>query len=265
MSKKIIGIDLGTGFSCVAVVEGGKPKVIINSEGKTTTPSVISFSGDEIKVGTAARNQAVMYPTETVSSIKRFMGEKFSNVQDEVARAQYKVVKGKNDLPRVDIKGKLYSPEELSAMILQKMKKTAEDYLGEEVTDAVITCPAYYDDTARQAVKNAGEIAGLNVKRVINEPTAAALAYGISTDKAQKIMVTDIGCGTSDFTMLEIADGVFEVMATDGDTHLGGDDFDQVIVNWVVEEFKKEYGTDIFGDSMAMQRVKNAAEEANIE
>ena len=265
MSKKIIGIDLGTGFSCVAVVEGGKPKVIINSEGKTTTPSVISFSGDEIKVGTAARNQAVMYPTETVSSIKRFMGEKFSNVQDEVARAQYKVVKGKNDLPRVDIKGKLYSPEELSAMILQKMKKTAEDYLGEEVTDAVITCPAYYDDTARQAVKNAGEIAGLNVKRVINEPTAAALAYGISTDKPQKIMVTDIGCGTSDFTMLEIADGVFEVMATDGDTHLGGDDFDQVIVNWVVEEFKKEYGTDISGDSMAMQRVKNAAEEAKIE
>ena len=263
--SKIIGIDLGTGFSCVAVVEGGKPKVIINSEGKTTTPSVISFNGNEIKVGTAARNQAVMYPKETVSSIKRFMGEKYSNVLEEVNRVQYKVVKDKNDLPRVDINGKLYSPEELSAMILQKMKKTAEDYLGQEVKDAVITCPAYYDDTARQAVKNAGEIAGLNVKRVINEPTAAALAYGINTDKAQKIMVTDIGCGTSDFTMLEIADGVFEVMATDGDTHLGGDDFDQVIVNWVVEEFKNEHGVDISGDSMAMQRVKNAAEEAKIE
>ena len=263
--SKIIGIDLGTGFSCVAVVEGGKPKVIINSEGKTTTPSVISFNGNEIKVGTAARNQAVMYPKETVSSIKRFMGEKYSNVLDEVNRVQYKVVKDKNDLPRVDINGKLYSPEELSAMILQKMKKTAEDYLGQEVKDAVITCPAYYDDTARQAVKNAGEIAGLNVKRVINEPTAAALAYGINTDKAQKIMVTDIGCGTSDFTMLEIADGVFEVMATDGDTHLGGDDFDQVIVNWVVEEFKKDNGVDISGDSMAMQRVKVAAEEAKIE
>lgn len=262
---KIVGIDLGTGFSCVAVVEGGKPKVIINSEGKTTTPSVISFNGNEIKVGTAARNQAVMYPKETVSSIKRFMGEKYSNVTEEVERAQYKVVRGDNDLPRVDINGKLYSPEELSAMILQKMKKTAEDYLGEEVKDAVITCPAYYDDTARQAVKNAGEIAGLNVKRVINEPTAAALAYGISTDKAQKIMVTDIGCGTSDFTMLDIADGVFEVMATDGDTHLGGDDFDQVIVNWVVEEFKNANGVDITSDAMAMQRVKVAAEEAKIE
>ena len=263
--SRIVGIDLGTGFSCVAVVEGGKPKVIINSEGKTTTPSVISFNGNEIKVGTAARNQAVMYPKETVSSIKRFMGEKYSNVLDEVKRVQYKVVKEKNDLPRVDINGKLYSPEELSAMILQKMKKTAEDYLGQEVKDAVITCPAYYDDTARQAVKNAGEIAGLNVKRVINEPTAAALAYGINTDKAQKVMVTDIGCGTSDFTMLEIADGVFEVMATDGDTHLGGDDFDQVIVNWVVEEFKNDNGVDISGDSMAMQRVKVAAEEAKIE
>ena len=263
--NRIVGIDLGTGFSCVAIVEGGKPKVIINSEGKTTTPSVISFNGNEIKVGTAARNQAVMYPKETVSSIKRFMGEKYSNVKEEVERAQYEVVKDKNDLPRVKIHDKLYSPEELSAMILQKMKKTAEDYLGEEVKDAVITCPAYYDDTARQAVKNAGEIAGLNVKRVINEPTAAALAYGINTDKAQKIMVTDIGCGTSDFTMLEIADGVFEVMATDGDTHLGGDDFDQVIVNWVVEEFKKEHNADISGDPMAMQRVKVAAEEAKIE
>lgn len=265
MGKKIVGIDLGTGFSCVAIAEGGKPKVIINSEGKATTPSVISFAKDEIKVGDAARRQAVMYPKETVSSIKRFMGEKYSNVTDEVNRAQYKVVKDANDMPRVDIKGKLYSPEELSAMILQKMKKIAEDYLGEEVKDAVITCPAYYDDTARQAVKNAGEIAGLNVVRVINEPTAAALAYGISTDKEQKIMVTDIGCGTSDFTMLEIADGVFEVDATDGDTHLGGDDFDQVIVNWLVDEFKKDNGIDISGDPMAMQRLKDAAEKAKIE
>ena len=263
---KIVGIDLGTGFSCVAIVEGGKPKVIINSEGKATTPSVISFTKDEIKVGDAARRQAIMYPKETVSSIKRFMGEKYSNVLDEVNRAQYSVVKGPNDMPRVDINGKLYSPEELSAMILQKMKKVAEDYLGEEVKDAVITCPAYYDDTARQAVKNAGEIAGLNVVRVINEPTAAALAYGINTDKAQKIMVTDIGCGTSDFTMLEIADGVFEVNATDGDTHLGGDDFDQVIVNWLVEEFKNDNdGADITNDSMAMQRLKDAAENAKIE
>jgi len=265
MSKKIVGIDLGTGFSCVAVMEGGKPKVIINSEGKSTTPSVISFTKDEIKVGDAARRQAIMFPKETVSSIKRFMGEKFSNVKDEVERAQYSVVKGPNDMPRVDINGKLYSPEELSAMILQKMKKIAEDYLGEEVKDAVITCPAYYDDTARQAVKNAGEIAGLNVVRVINEPTAAALAYGINTDKEQKIIVTDIGCGTSDFTLLEIADGVFEVKATDGDTHLGGDDFDQVIVNWLVEEAKNDYGVDLSADPMAMQRLKESAEKAKIE
>ena len=263
--SRIVGIDLGTGFSCVAAVEGGQPKVIINSEGKATTPSVISFTKDEIKVGESARRQAIMFPKETVSFIKRFMGEKYSNVKDEVKRAQYKVVQGPNDMPRVDINGKLYSPEELSAMILQKMKKIAEDYLGEEVKDAVITCPAYYDDTARQAVKNAGEIAGLNVVRVINEPTAAALAYGINTDKDQKIIVTDIGCGTTDFTVLDIADGVFEVNATDGDTHLGGDDFDQVIIDWLLEEFKNEYGTDISGDSMAMQRLKESAEKAKIE
>lgn len=262
---KIVGIDLGTGFSCVAVMEGGQPKVIINSEGKATTPSVISFSKDEIKVGDAAKRQAIMLPQETVSFIKRFMGEKYSNVTDEVKRAQYKVVQGPNDMPRVDINGKLYSPEELSAMILQKMKKIAEDYLGEEVKDAVITCPAYYDDTARQAVKNAGEIAGLNVVRVINEPTAAALAYGINTEKEQKIIVTDIGCGTSDFTMLEIADGVFEVKATDGDTHLGGDDFDQVIIDWLVSEAKADYGVDLTGDPMAMQRLKADAEKAKIE
>ena len=265
MGKKIVGIDLGTGFSCVAVVEGGQPKVIINSEGKTTTPSVISFTKDEIKVGDTARRQAVMFPKETVSFIKRFMGEKFDDVQDEVARAQYKVVKGPNGMVRVDINGKLYSPEELSAMILQKMKKTAEDYLGETVTDAIITCPAYYNDTQRQAVKNAGEIAGLKVHRVINEPTAASLAYGINTDKDQKIIVADIGCGTTDFTVLDIADGVFEVNATDGDTHLGGDDFDMVIVKWLLEEFKSDYGTDISGDAMAMQRLKEAAEKAKIE
>lgn len=263
--SKIVGIDLGTGFSCVAVVEAGEPKVIINSEGKPTTPSVISFVKDEIKVGEAARRQAVMFPKETVSFIKRFMGEKYDDVLDEVKRAQYKVVKGPNGMARVDINGKLYSPEELSAMILQKMKKTAEDYLGEKVKDAIITCPAYYNDTQRQAVKNAGEIAGLNVLRVINEPTAASLAYGVNTDKEQKIIVSDIGCGTTDFTVLDIADGVFEVNATDGDTHLGGDDFDQVIINWLLEEFKGEYGVDISGDSMAMQRMKEASEKAKIE
>lgn len=262
---RIVGIDLGTGFSCVAVVEGGQPKVIINSEGKTTTPSVISFTKDEIKVGESARRQAVMFPKETVSFIKRFMGEKYDDVLDEVKRAQYKVVKGPNDTVRVDINGKLYSPEELSAMILRKMKKTAEDYLGEEVKDAIITCPAYYNDSQRQAVKNAGEIAGLNVMRVINEPTAASLAYGINTDKDQKIIVSDIGCGTTDFTVLDIADGVFEVNATDGDTHLGGDDFDQVIIDWLLEEFKNDYGTDISGNSMAMQRLKESAEKAKIE
>lgn len=263
--SRIVGIDLGTGFSCVAVVEGGQPKVIINSEGKTTTPSVISFTKDEIKVGESARRQAVMFPKETVSFIKRFMGEKYDDVLDEVKRAQYKVVKSPNDTVRVDINGKLYSPEELSAMILRKMKKTAEDYLGEEVKDAIITCPAYYNDSQRQAVKNAGEIAGLNVMRVINEPTAASLAYGINTDKDQKIIVSDIGCGTTDFTVLDIADGVFEVNATDGDTHLGGDDFDQVIIDWLLEEFKNDYGTDISGDSMAMQRLKESAEKAKIE
>ena len=263
--SKIVGIDLGTGFSCVAVVEGGQPKVIINSEGKTTTPSVISFTKDEIKVGESARRQAVMFPKETVSFIKRFMGEKYDDMLDEVKRAQYKVVKGPNGTVRVDINGKLYSPEELSAMILRKMKKTAEDYLGEEVKDAIITCPAYYNDSQRQAVKNAGEIAGLNVMRVINEPTAASLAYGINTDKDQKIIVSDIGCGTTDFTVLDIADGVFEVNATDGDTHLGGDDFDQVIIDWLLEEFKNDYGTDISGDSMAMQRLKESAEKAKIE
>ena len=267
-SKKIIGIDLGTGFSCVSVMENGQPKVIFNSEGKATTPSVVSFAKDEIKVGQAALRQQVMYPNETVSFIKRFMGEKYDDVLDEINRVQYKVVKGKNGLPCVDINGKLYTPQEISAMILQKMKKTAEDYLGEEVTDAVITCPAYYGDDARTAVKNAGEIAGLNVRRIINEPTAAALSYGytIDSDKDKIIVVADIGCGTADFTALEIGSGVVEVKSTNGDLHLGGVDFDNAIVDWAIEEFKKEFdGFDLSKDNMAMQRLTDAAEKAKIE
>ena len=267
-SKKIIGIDLGTGFSCVSVMENGQPKVIFNSEGKATTPSVVSFAKDEIKVGQAALRQQVMYPNETVSFIKRFMGEKYDDVLDEINRVQYKVVKGKNGLPCVDINGKLYTPQEISAMILQKMKKTAEDYLGEEVTEAVITCPAYYGDDARTAVKNAGEIAGLNVRRIINEPTAAALSYGytIDSDKDKIIVVADIGCGTADFTALEIGSGVVEVKSTNGDLHLGGVDFDNAIVDWAIEEFKKEFdGFDLSKDNMAMQRLTDAAEKAKIE
>ena len=267
-SKKIIGIDLGTGFSCVSVMENGQPKVIFNSEGKATTPSVVSFAKDEIKVGQAALRQQVMYPKETVSFIKRFMGEKYDDVLEEVNRVQYKVVKGKNGLPCVDIDGKLYTPQEISAMILQKMKKTAEDYLGEEVTDAVITCPAYYGDDARTAVKNAGEIAGLNVCRIINEPTAAALSYGYSTDSDQEkiVIVADIGCGTADFTTLEFGSGVVEVMSTNGDLHLGGIDFDNAIVDWAIEEFKKENdGFDLSKDNMAMQRLSEAAEKVKIE
>lgn len=266
-SNKIIGCDLGTGFSCVAVMEQGQPKIIFNSEGKSTTPSVVCFAKDEIKVGDLAKRQSIIHPTETISSIKRFMGEQYDNVLDEVKRAQYKVVKGDNGIPRVDINGKLYTPQEISAMILQKMKKTAEDYLGEEVTDFVITCPAYYDDTARNAVKTAGEIAGLNVVRVINEPTAAALAFGLDkTDKDLKIIVVDTGCGTHDVTVLDFGDGIFEVKATNGDTHLGGDDFDQVIVDWLVNEFNSEHSNiDISKDPMAMQRLKDAAEKAKIE
>jgi molecular chaperone DnaK len=266
-SKKVIGIDLGTGFSCVSVVEGGQPKVIVNSDGKETTPSVVTFAKDgEIKVGDSAKRSAVMEPTRTISFIKRFMGQTWDQVQDEVKRAQYKVVKGSNNMPKVDIDGKLYSPEEISAVILQKMKKTAEDYLGEEVEDCVITCPAYYDDVARNAVKNAGKIAGLNVLRVINEPTAASLAYGINADKDQKILVCDIGCGTSDFTTIDLSSGVYEVVATNGDIHLGGDDFDQCIIDWLVSEFKKDYSdVDLAKDPMAMQRLKESAEKAKIE
>lgn len=267
-SKKIIGIDLGTGFSCVSVMENGQPKVIFNSEGKATTPSVVSFVKDEIKVGQAALRQQVMYPEETVSFIKRFMGEKYDDVLDEINRVQYKVVKGKNGLPCVDVNGKQYTPQEISAMILQKMKKTAEDYLGEEVTDAVITCPAYYGDDARTAVKNAGEIAGLNVRRIINEPTAAALSYGytIDSDNEKVILVADIGCGTADFTTLEIGSGVVEVKSTNGDLHLGGVDFDNAIVDWVIDEFKKDNdGFDLSKDNMAMQRLAEASEKAKIE
>ena len=264
--SKVVGCDLGTGFSAIAVMENGQPKIIFNSEGKSTTPSVISFAKGEIKVGDAAQRQSVINPTETVSSIKRFMGEQYDNVQDDIARAQYKVVKGDNGVPRVDINGKLYTPQEISAMILQKMKKTAEDYLGEEVTDFVITCPAYYDDTARNAVKTAGEIAGLNVLRVINEPTAAALAFGVDkSDKDMRIMVVDIGKGTSDFTILELGGGVFEVKATDGDVHLGGYDFDQAIVAWMVNEFKKDSGIDLSKDPMAMQRLVESAEKSKVE
>jgi len=267
MSKKVIGIDLGTGNSCVAVLEGGQPQVIINDEGQRTTPSVIGFSADgERKVGSPAKRQAITNPTNTVSFIKRFMGEKYDNVKFDVDRATYKVEKDANGNPRVNIDGKLYSPEEISAIILQKMKKTAEDYLGMEVTDAVITCPAYYDNTAREAVKAAGKIAGLNVLRIVNEPTAAALAYGLDKGKeGSKIAVYDFGSGTLDISILDLADGVLEVLSTNGDTHLGGEDFDQAIIKWLVDEFKKDNGVDISGDAIAMQRMKEAAEKAKIE
>ena len=268
MSKKILGIDLGTGFSCVSAMENGQPKVIFNSEGKATTPSVVSFINGEIKVGDAAKRQSVMFPKETISFVKRFMGEKFSNVQNEISRVSYEVVEGKNGMACIKVNDKVYTPQEISAMILQKMKKTAEEYFGEEITDAVITCPAYYDDDARQAVKNAGEIAGLNVRRVINEPTAGALSFGykLDSEKELKILVADIGCGTSDFTMLEISSGVLEVLGTNGDLHLGGQDYDNVIVDWLVEEFKSENANvDLKKDNMAMQRLVEAAEKAKIE
>ena len=265
--SKIIGIDLGTTNSCVSVMEGSEPTVIPNAEGKRTTPSVIAFvEGGEIKVGDPAKRQAVTNPTKTISSIKRFMGNKFSESSKEAKRAAYKVAKGDNDTPRVDIDGRLYTPQELSAMILQKMKKTAEDYIGGEVSRAVITVPAYFNDSQRQATKEAGEIAGLTVERIINEPTAAALAYGLdkkSTD--QKIVVFDFGGGTHDVSILELGDGVFEVLATDGDTHLGGDDVDQKIINWLADEFQNEEQMDLRQDPMALQRLKEAAEKAKIE
>jgi molecular chaperone DnaK len=265
--SKIIGIDLGTTNSCVSVMEGSEPTVIPNAEGKRTTPSVIAFVEDgEIKVGDPAKRQAVTNPTKTVASIKRFMGNKFSESKKEADRAAYKVVKGDNNTPRVDIDGRLYTPQELSAMILQKMKKTAEDYLGQDVTRAVITVPAYFNDSQRQATKEAGEIAGLTVERIINEPTAAALAYGMDKKHAdQKIVVFDFGGGTHDVSILELGDGVFEVLSTDGDTHLGGDDIDQKIINWLADEFEKEEKLDLRKDPMALQRLKEAAEKAKIE
>lgn len=265
--SKIIGIDLGTTNSCVSVMEGSEPVVIPNAEGKRTTPSVIAFvEGGEIKVGDPAKRQAVTNPTKTVSSIKRFMGNKYSESKKEADRVPYKVVKGDNDTPRVDIDGRLYTPQELSAMILQKMKKTAEDYLGTSVSEAVITVPAYFNDSQRQATKEAGEIAGLKVRRIINEPTAAALAYGLDKKgKDQKIVVFDFGGGTHDVSILELGDGVFEVLSTDGDTHLGGDDVDQKVIDWLADEFNKEEGIDLRKDPMALQRLKEAAEKAKIE
>lgn len=265
--SKIIGIDLGTTNSCVAVMEGSEPTVIPNAEGKRTTPSVIAFvEGGEIKVGDPAKRQAVTNPTKTVASIKRFMGNKYSESQQEADRAAYTVVKGDNDTPRVDIDGRLYTPQELSAMVLQKMKKTAEDYLGTSVSEAVITVPAYFNDSQRQATKEAGEIAGLTVRRIINEPTAAALAYGLDKKTSdQKIVVFDFGGGTHDVSILELGDGVFEVLATDGDTHLGGDDVDTKIINWLADEFKADESMDLRQDPMALQRLKEAAEKAKIE
>ena len=265
--SKIIGIDLGTTNSCVSVMEGNEPVVIPNAEGKRTTPSVIAFvEGGEIKVGDPAKRQAVTNPTKTVYSIKRFMGNKYSESKKEAERVPYKVVKGDNDTPRVDIDGRLYTPQELSAMVLQKMKKTAEDYLGTSVSEAVITVPAYFNDAQRQATKEAGEIAGLKVRRIINEPTAAALAYGMDKKGVdQKIVVFDFGGGTHDVSILELGDGVFEVLATDGDTHLGGDDVDEKIINWLADEFNTEEGMDLRKDPMALQRLKEASEKAKIE
>ena len=264
---KIIGIDLGTTNSCVAVLEGNEPVVITNSEGKRTTPSIVAFvEGGERKVGDPAKRQAITNPEKTIFSIKRFMGETFDQVQKETTRVPYKVVRGENNTPRVDIDGRLYTPQEISAMVLQKMKKTAEDYLGQEVTEAVITVPAYFSDAQRQATKEAGEIAGLTVRRIVNEPTAASLAYGLDkTNKDMKIAVFDLGGGTFDISILELGDGVFEVKSTNGDTHLGGDDFDHGIIDWLAKEFLREEGVDLRKDPMALQRLKEAAEKAKIE
>ena len=264
---KIIGIDLGTTNSCVSVFEGNEPVVIANSEGKRTTPSIVAFMKDgERKVGDPAKRQAITNPKNTIFSIKRFMGETYDQVQKEIARVPYQVDRGDNNTPRVNIDGRLYTPQEISAMVLQKMKKTAEDYLGQEVTEAVITVPAYFSDSQRQATKEAGQIAGLDVKRIINEPTAAALAYGIDkANKDMKIAVFDLGGGTFDISILEFGSGMFEVLSTNGDTHLGGDDFDQVIIDWLASEFKAQEGIDLKTDPMALQRLKEAAEKAKIE
>ena len=264
---KIIGIDLGTTNSCVAVMEGNEPVVIPNSEGKRTTPSIVAFvENGERKVGDPAKRQAITNPTKTIYSIKRFMGNKFNEVANEIKRVPYKVVKGENNTPRVEIDDRKYSPQEISAMTLQKMKKTAEDYLGQEVTEAVITVPAYFNDSQRQATKEAGEIAGLTVRRIINEPTAASLAFGLDKqDKDMKVAVFDLGGGTFDISVLELGDGVFEVKSTNGNTHLGGDDFDETIMNWLAEDFLKDEGVDLRKDPMALQRLKDAAEKAKIE
>ena len=264
---KIIGIDLGTTNSCVSVMEGNEPVVITNAEGRRTTPSIVAFvENGERKIGDPAKRQAVTNPNKTIYSIKRFMGEAFTNVSNEIKRVPYKVVQGDNNTPRVDIDGRLYTPQEISAITLQKMKKTAEDYLGQEVTAAVITVPAYFNDAQRQATKEAGEIAGLKVERIINEPTAAALAYGLDkTQEDKKIAVYDLGGGTFDISILELGDGVFEVLSTNGDTHLGGDDFDQKLIDWMVEEFKAQENFDLSLDPMALQRLKEAAEKAKIE
>ena len=264
---KIIGIDLGTTNSCVAVMEGNEPVVIPNSEGKRTTPSIVAFvENGERKVGDPAKRQAITNASKTVYSIKRFMGETFDKVTKEIGRVPYKVIKGDNNTPRVKVDERLYSPQEISAMVLQKMKKTAEDYLGQEVTEAVITVPAYFSDSQRQATKEAGEIAGLKVKRIINEPTAASLAYGLDKKSQDlKIAVFDLGGGTFDISILELGDGVFEVKSTNGDTHLGGDDFDQVIIDWLADEFRKDEGVDLKKDPMSLQRLKEAAEKAKIE
>ncbi|MGN6440244.1 MAG: molecular chaperone DnaK [Agriterribacter sp.] len=264
---KIIGIDLGTTNSCVAVMEGNEPVVIANDEGRRTTPSVIAFlKNGERKVGDPAKRQAITNPINTITSVKRFMGRRFDEVSEEIKHWSYKVVKGDNNTVRIDIDGRLYTPQEISAMILQKMKKTAEDYLGQEVTEAVITVPAYFNDAQRQATKEAGEIAGLTVRRIVNEPTAAALAYGLDKKhKDEKIAVFDLGGGTFDISILELGDGVFEVKSTNGDTHLGGDDFDKVIIDWLADEFKKDENIDLRRDPMALQRLKEAAEKAKVE
>ena len=264
--SKIIGIDLGTTNSCVAVMEGNEPVVIPNSEGKRTTPSIVAFMNGERKIGDPAKRQAITNPKRTIFSIKRIVGEPYDKVTQEVQRVPYDIIKGDNNIPVVKIDDRTYTPQEISAMILQKMKKTAEDYLGHEVTEAVITVPAYFNDSQRHATKEAGEIAGLKVRRIINEPTAAALAYGLDKKhKDMKIVVFDCGGGTHDVSVLDLGDGVFEVKATDGDTHLGGDDFDQVIIDWLAEEFKKDEGLDLRKDPMALQRLKEAAEKAKIE
>ena len=265
--SKIIGIDLGTTNSCVSVMEGNEPVVIPNSEGKRTTPSIVAFvDGGERKVGDPAKRQAITNPEKTISSIKRFMGESFSKMSKEIGRVPYKIEKGENDTPRVKIDDRLYTPQEISAMVLQKMKKTAEDYLGTEISEAVVTVPAYFNDAQRQATKEAGEIAGLKVSRIINEPTAAALAYGLDkADQDKTIAVFDLGGGTFDVSILELGDGVFEVKSTNGDTHLGGDDFDQVLIDWLADEFSSEEGIDLRKDPMALQRLKEAAEKAKVE